>query len=106
MQIVALLMLQSGTAGMAGPVGDVVRLKPVLPRRCEENGGDIVVCGRRHDDQFRLPRLDSERFEPRAARKAEIGLGGNVKGAAEVESATLGSGLTSNRVMLRLKMPF
>jgi hypothetical protein len=40
MQIVALLMLQSGTAGMAGPVGDVVRLKPVLPRRCEENGGD------------------------------------------------------------------
>jgi hypothetical protein len=107
MRIVALLMLQGGTAGMAPPAGDVVHLQPVLPdRRCDQESTDIVVCGKRRDDRYRLPRLDSARFEPRAARKAEIGLGGNVKGAAEVESATVGPGLISNRVMLRLKMPF
>ena len=106
MQIMALLILQSGAAAIAPPPA-VIRLDPVLPRGCAEEAGDaIVVCGKRDDQRYRLPRLDSARFEPNGeVRNAEIDLGG-VKGAAEVESATLLGGQVSNRLMVRLKLPF
>ncbi|MEG3087586.1 hypothetical protein [Sphingomonas sp. PB4P5] len=105
MQILAMLMLQGGAVA---PPPAAVRLDPVLPRGCAEEVGDaIVVCGKRDDQRYRLPRLDSARFEPnRDGQKAEIALGGGLKGAAEVESATLLGGQVSNRLMMRLKLPF
>ena len=105
MRTVVLLILQSGATAAVQPSNDPLTLQRLsVGDRCSEETADIIVCGRR-DDRYRLPRLDSDRFEPRAA-KAEIDLGGNLKGAAEVESATIGPGLTSNRMMLRLKLPF
>ena len=86
---------------------------PVLPlgvigadKPCAStNSNDIIVCGRRDINQrYRLPQLDTDRFEPN--RRAETSLIGNVRGAAEVESKEIGPGITSNRVMFRLKLPF
>lgn len=66
---------------------------------------DIVICGRRDTaSRYRLPPPDTTRFEPR--RRAETMLTGDLKGAAEVESREIAPGMTSNRIMVRLKLPF
>lgn len=67
--------------------------------------GEIVVCGRRDaDSRYRLTATDTSRYEPN--RRAETTLAGNLKGAAEVEQRELAPGITSKRIMFRLKLPF
>lgn len=66
---------------------------------------EILVCGRRDaNSRYRLKPLDTARYEPN--RRAETTLVGNLKGAAETEQKELAPGVTSNRVMFRLKLPF
>lgn len=73
------------------------------PSRIDDD--EILICGRRDaNDRYRLKPLDTARFEPN--KKAETTLIGDLKGAAEVESKEIAPGLTSNRIMLRLKLPF
>ncbi|KQN93539.1 hypothetical protein ASE95_00885 [Sphingomonas sp. Leaf231] len=106
MAVVAVLWFILQTA-VAGPSLDV----PRAPGRCGTRGGgggsDIVVCGRRTDqDSFRLRPLEGRyTSDPAALPKAETRiLGGRAALAAEAESATVG-GVQSNRAMLRLKIP-
>lgn len=75
-------------------------------RSCAAEGGqagDVVVCGRPDQEQFRLRPLP-DRTEP-AVPRAETRVFGNVKAAADVEQAGV-DGFPSNRIMLRLKFPF
>lgn len=84
--------------------------KPIIQTvitRCPDSTSDdeVVVCGRREDQRrYRLQALDTDRFEPN--RRAEATLAGDLKGAAVIESRVIAPGMTSNRIMVRLKLPF
>jgi len=112
MQIFLLWLLQSAAAPIAPDAMADLAHAPVLPRDAcavarTADTEDIVVCGNMRADRYRLPRLDHAGFETdRETPKAEIGIAGGLKGAAEVESATLLGGQVSNRLMVRLKLPF
>ncbi|PAX08445.1 hypothetical protein [Sphingomonas lenta] len=99
---VALLLGLQSVAGPPAPRPE--RLRPA--RECEPGEGepgDIVVCGRRDDDQYRLKPLP-ERYDDPTLPRAEMALGPG-KLSAETEAASVG-GVQSNRVMLRFKVPF
>ena len=68
-------------------------------------GEDSGVCGRANDDAFRLKPLPDRYIAARGLPGAEVRLFGKAKAAAEVEDASLG-GVQSNRVMMRLTLPF
>lgn len=76
---------------------------------CESDTGrpdEIVVCAPGDSlERFRLRRLPSDKFEQKPIR-AETGLIGRVKVATEVEQETMTDGTISNRLMVRLKVPF
>ena len=80
-------------------------LKPCSPEPSPIDDTEILVCGRRDANaRYRLKPLDTSRYEPN--RRAETTLVGNLKGAAETEQKELAPGVTSNRMMFRLKLPF
>ena len=109
MLIITLLVLQSGVPALESAPDADLPPKLVLPSTaCVPNGADeIVVCGERDDHRYRLPPLDTARFEPkRGLPKAEIGIVDGVQGAAETESVEIAPGQFSKRVMFRLKLPF
>lgn len=112
MQIMTLWLLQSAAVPIAPEAIIALAHTPIFPRNaCAADGvanaKDIIVCGSKRTDQYRLPQIDRAWFEPdRDTPKAEIGIAGGLKGAAEVERATLLGGQVSNRVMVRLKLPF
>lgn len=62
----------------------------------------IVVTGRRTDQRIERPPIDTE---PPLGR-AETGLIGNAKIDLHVESGTLAGGASSQRAMVRIKIPF
>lgn len=102
MLTVLLLSLQSA-AGPPAPGPEKLRAaRPCRPEGGE--AGDVVVCGRRNDEEFRLKPLPEHHRDDTVPR-AEIGLPGGVRLATETEAAGVG-GFQSNRVMLRLKLPF
>ncbi len=106
--MIAALMLQavSPPAGQAAPVVLDLHQSDVTETCAPNDTDDILVCGERDTgDRYRLKPLDAARFEPHHL-KAETNLTGNLKGAAEAESAGIGPGVTSNRIMFRLKLPF
>jgi hypothetical protein len=75
---------------------------------CEPSEGDeIVVCAEPEDNErYRLrPIPDAEQFE-KDESKAEFGIGDGAVMAVETESAALGGGVTSPRLMIRIKVPF
>lgn len=86
---------------------DLRNLQP--ENACERNGGrtdEIVVCAPSESlARFRLRQLPADKFEAKPIR-AETGLIGNVKIAAEAEKATMPDGTVSNRMMVRFKIPF
>ena len=106
MRLVSLFLLQSGVAAAVPDLPGSFDLRTYpAPAPCSTPKTDeIVVCGKPLRDRYRLPPIDSTRFESNA--KAEMGIKGDLTGAAEVESAQIGPGLKSNRMMLRLKLPF
>lgn len=78
---------------------------PCASDRIPAADDEILVCGRRDTiSRYRLAPLDTSRFE--SERRAETMIAGDLKGAAEVARKELAPGITSNRVMLRLKLPF
>jgi len=65
---------------------------------------DIVVCGRRDADRYRIPPQYRTTEQKEGLGRAQTRLG-NTAIAAETEQADVG-GFTSNRIMVRLKVPF
>lgn len=88
---------------VAGPALDDPRLHAV-PRQCAlGEDGEVTVCARRADP-YRIPRLP-DRYAESAPPKAETTVLGNAKVGVEVEQGSVG-GVSSNRAMARLKIPF
>lgn len=109
--MLAMMMLQATvtTAGQVHPIEFDLRssidLKSCSSESPATDDSEILVCGRRDtDSRYRLKPLDTSRYEPN--RRAETTLVGDLKGAAEVEQKELAPGMTSNRIMFRLKLPF
>ncbi len=103
MLVLVAMMLQSDAVS-GPPAPAVARLTP-RPDCPANDGGDIVVCARKDNDQFRLKTLP-ERYSQAPQRiKAETNLSRNTKLSAETEAASVG-GFVSNRAMIRLKMGF
>lgn len=98
-----LLLLQTA----AEPAPDIAfdLRNPIRESRCTATRrNEIVVCGNRPaEDADRIKRLPP--VEVSAIPRAEIGLFGNVRAAAELEQVEFGQTI-SNRLMFRLKMPF
>ena len=89
--------LASLRAGQADPLGRA---------RC--SGGEsaeILVCGRRGGANA-YPLAEMTRLFARQRIVAETGLIGNLNGRAYVESAVIGPGLISNRMMVGIRLPF
>ena len=100
--LVALLLGLQSAAGP--PASDAERLRTT--HDCESGGGepgDIVVCGRPDDDQYRLKPLPERYREDSVIPRAEFDAAGG-KIAAEAERKDVG-GFPSNRIMLRWKVP-
>lgn len=96
-----LLMVQAVTGS---PPERIDLIAPVASTSCKsDTGGDeVVVCGGR-DNPYRLrplPPVSATASLPKAEMKI-----GNAKAAVETEQAGVG-GFTSNRAMVRLKLPF
>ncbi|MGC5799354.1 hypothetical protein J4O76_20095 [Sphingomonas sp. NFX23] len=109
--MLAMMMLQATVtpADQGPPIDFDLRssadLRSSSCRSPATDDGEILVCGRRDaDSRYRLKPLDTSRYEPN--RRAETTLVGDLKGAAEVEQKELAPGMTSNRIMFRLKLPF
>lgn len=98
----AALLLALQVAGPPAPAPEKLRAARPCPTDAAETG-DVVVCGRPDQEQFRLRPLP-DCAEP-AMPRAETGVLGHLKAAADVEQGNVG-GLPSNRIMLRLKLPF
>jgi hypothetical protein len=95
-----MLLLQAGPPD-AAPRPRIAR--PCPPETPETPSGDVVVCGRRDQEEFRLRPLP-DRYEaaeglPRAATKLGPGTI-----SAETEQVDVG-GFPSRRAMVRFKMP-
>ena len=98
-----LLLLAVAQAASSVPTG---KIDLTIDQSCETNPSDddVIVCGRRRDDQSRYripPTTKNEPDLPKAAWR----LGEGVGLAAETERVDIG-GRPSNRVMVRLKFPF
>lgn len=109
--MLAIVVLQEPvtTAEQAHPIDfdlqSIKILKPCSPEPPPTDDTEILVCGRRDaNGRYRLKPLDTSRYEPN--RRAETTLVGDLKGAAETEQKELAPGVTSNRIMFRLKLPF
>lgn len=95
----ALLLIVQASAATAAP-----DLRSGQSKACTGSADEIVVCGRRtEDEQFRLRPLPPK-FEP-APLRATMGLGSGTLGI-EGEQQSFANGATSQRLMLKLKLPF
>lgn len=76
--------------------------------KCEADTGDeIVVCAEKTDNESqRLRPIPKAAIYDKDESKAEFGISENVRMAAEVDSAELGGGVTSKRIMARVKIKF
>lgn len=90
---------------VAGPILPAPRV-PAAATVCPVGGeaDEVVVCGRRDDERFRLRPLP-----PPPGRTglplAEVPLPGGARAAVQTEQANV-AGAPSNRVMVRLSRPF
>lgn len=84
-------------------VGDAVSRTPLNCRPGED--AEIVVCGRRPSGGA-YPIEAMERLFAVEPLVAEARLFGDAAGALEVDSVTLDRGAVSNRIMVRLHLPF
>jgi hypothetical protein len=103
MLVLVAMMLQSNpVSGPAAPSAARLTPRPDCP---VNDNGDIVVCARKDNDQFRVKALP-ERYSRDPQRiKAETHLNANTTLSAETEAASVG-GFVSNRLMARLKFKF
>jgi hypothetical protein len=86
-----------------------ILLKQPRPPVCKQgNSDEIVVCAAQLQDpeQFRLrPLKDGQKFKE-VPIKAEMAISENATLVAEADSADIGAGGVSKRLMVRLKIKF
>jgi hypothetical protein len=77
-------------------------------QKCEaQNANEIVVCAQKTDNESqRLRPIANAHIYDKDESKAEFGISENVRMAAEVDSAELGGGVVSKRIMARVKIKF
>ena len=102
MLIAALLATLQAAAGPPAHVPERLRTARQCPSDAAENG-DVVVCARSGQEHRLKPLADNPAGS--AVPRARATLVGNVEAAADVEQGSVGVFL-SNRIMLRLTMPF
>lgn len=93
-------MLQSGAPAAApDPPPAALSCEPASAN-ADTGRNDVVVCGRRDQDRYPLPKLPSreEGFRP-----LETSVGGNKVGIT-TEKGEVG-GIPTNRVMLKIRIP-
>ena len=95
----------SGVPGVAGAPSSTP-LDFHVVQRCPAGNpdGDVVVCGTRDPDRYRLKPPPAAFAREEKLAKAEVPIGGG-KLAATTQQVTIG-GVPSNRVMVSLKLPF
>ena len=78
------------------------------PQKCDRGTSDeIVVCADNSDDESqRLRPIANAEIYDKDESRAEFGISENVRLAAEVDSADLGAGMVSKRIMARVKIKF
>jgi hypothetical protein len=108
MPLSLLMLVQAAASGQPPPPSETppeLRLRITPERSCASADPDeIVVCGRRDDDRYRLRPLPPE-FEAEPLR-AETQLMDGVIGGMHVESTQLPNGMTSKRLMVSVKTRF
>lgn len=105
--MMVLLMLQAAAPGEVAAF-DLRRLKEsrAAATCAEATGDEIVVCARPDETvKHRVEVLPPTPVEP-LLPKAEMKLFGDVIGTIENEAVQLPGGVQSNRLMVRMKIPF
>jgi CTP:molybdopterin cytidylyltransferase MocA len=97
-----LLVYQLLSSG-AGQSLEGVHFDLALARPAEESDETIVVTGRRRNHRLKA---DLAETEAPLLPRADVGLFGSVRAAAEVEQSVLEGGAISNRAMVKLQIPF
>lgn len=114
MSLVLAMLIQTTAPAPLAPLAaidfDLARYRPAGdwtpgPACDRADASAIIVCGRRgRGGAYPLEEM-ALIFEPRPIR-AETGIAGNVRGDIHGESVALDRGAVSNRVMLRVGIPF
>ncbi|WP_158266553.1 hypothetical protein [Allosphingosinicella deserti] len=110
--MVWLLIFQASASAPSLPPSDfdlaklrAIDLTPSITGRCgSQPSGEIVVCGRRQDEDAGV------KYRPEFAEQqplaAEIGIGGGAKARAFVDQVGMPDGQISKRIMVGIKVPF
>lgn len=78
---------------------------PPAPEPCVgRNADEVVVCGRRGDSPYRLPKLPDKYDRKRIRAETELIPG--VKTSAHVDTVAMPDGRRSNRAMVTFAIPF
>ncbi len=100
-----LFLMQAATLEAPAIAFDLRDLAPA-PGCRPAAGDEIVVCAAPDRTlRHRLAPLPETPAQP-LLPKAEFGIVGDLKGAIENEAVALPGGVSSNRIMLRMKLPF
>lgn len=101
-----IMLIVQASATLAAPDVGAFDLRAVPAKPCAAGGDEIVVCGRKDDDEaFRLRPLPPGDYEPKPLR-AQIGLGEGKTLGVGTEQMGFPGGATSRRLMLTFKMKF
>lgn len=94
-----------GLQAMSGPSDGKPRPRPTAPATCEEVSADeVVVCGARDQEGFRLRPLPQEFERDPTLLRAATTIGG-IGVSAESEAGQAAGGGAPTRAMVRLKIP-
>ncbi|WP_114952326.1 hypothetical protein [Sphingosinicella terrae] len=76
------------------------------PETCGETEGDeILVCGRRRDDERYRVRMPANPYAEAPVR-AGMGLGGGATAVVQVQSVEFPAGQISKRALVTIRVPF
>jgi hypothetical protein len=84
-----------------------ILLKPPAEKCDTQPGDEIVVCASKTDDESqRLRPIANAHIYDKDESRADFGLSENVRMAVEADSAEMGGGVVSKRIMARVKIKF
>lgn len=109
MSVALLLSLQAAAPPAAAqPVDfDLAQYRRSPPRGCgDAQGADILVCGRRLNQDIEITPEMEKRYGPKGPIKAETDLAEGVVGRVFTESAPMDRGAVSKRALVGVKIAF